>query len=229
MKIGKEWLSISDMMAGLMMVFLFISVSLMYELQKDDKKVSKIKEQLKQEFEKNLIEFTKNKNVTIKTDDRGDTIISFKNHHNENTNIEEAEYKSSSKDNILFDSGKSDVKNEFKNILKDFYPKYIEILISKEYKQYIKEIKIEGHTDSTYIGENGDGYIHNIQLSQQRSSNVLEYLSSLDIFEKNKKWLKERTRANGVGSAVLIKDKSGTENRKASRRVNFRVTIGITE
>jgi hypothetical protein len=40
MQANREWISISDMMAGLMMVFLFVAVLFMSEVQKEQKAVS---------------------------------------------------------------------------------------------------------------------------------------------------------------------------------------------
>ena len=38
MKSAKEWISISDMMTGLMMVFLFLSILYMNQIQKESEK-----------------------------------------------------------------------------------------------------------------------------------------------------------------------------------------------
>lgn len=44
MQANREWISISDMMAGLMMVFLFIAVLFMSEVQKEQKVIKEIAE-----------------------------------------------------------------------------------------------------------------------------------------------------------------------------------------
>ena len=39
MKVNKEWINISDMMSGLMMVFLFIAITFMIEVSEDKEKI----------------------------------------------------------------------------------------------------------------------------------------------------------------------------------------------
>ena len=49
---------------------------------------------------------------------------------------------------MLFDNNKAYLKPRFKEILDDFFPRYIKVLNRKEYRDNIVEIRIEGHTDS---------------------------------------------------------------------------------
>ena len=69
---------------------------------------------------------------------------------------------------MLFDEGQSLLKPKFKNILDDFFPRYIAVLSRDEYRDNIEEIRIEGHTNS-----NG-GYYSNMELSQDRTRAVLQ-------------------------------------------------------
>lgn len=215
MKVGKEWLNISDLMAGLMMIFLFIGVALMIEVQKKEQTIQDVKinlnEDLNKEFKKFFIQWSiaKIENETITFNDEI---------YNNDYNV--------TSPSINFDTGKDIVKDEFKKILSEFYPKYIEIILSDKYRQYIKEIKIEGHTDSDYPKSMtlNEGYIFNIFLSQKRSKNVLKFLTTLEIFKQNQNFLMSVTRANGVGSANTIQENK-EEDKKASRRVDFKVII----
>ena len=45
---------------------------------------------------------------------------------------------------VLFDTGKADLKPRFKQILQDFFPRYVKIITSPKYKNSIQEIRIEG-------------------------------------------------------------------------------------
>jgi len=44
---NREWINISDLMSGLMMVFLFISVAYMVEVEEQQEKVNRIVENYK--------------------------------------------------------------------------------------------------------------------------------------------------------------------------------------
>ena len=117
---------------------------------------------------------------------------------------------------MLFDEGKQELKPRFKEILNDFFPRYIAVLKRPEYRDNIVEIRIEGHTNS-----NG-GYYSNMELSQDRTRSVLQYCFSLmppnDII-----WMKKLVTANGLSSSHLIYKKNGEEDKFLSRRVEFRV------
>ena len=113
------------------------------------------------------------------------------------------------------DYDKADLKPKFKEILDDFFPRYIAVLNRKEYKDRIVEIRIEGHTDSK--GE----YFYNMALSQDRTRSVLQYCFDL-MTDEQLVWLKSLITANGLSSSqpILV---DGKEDFKLSRRVEFRV------
>ena len=107
---------------------------------------------------------------------------------------------------MLFDEGQSLLKPKFKNILDDFFPRYIAVLSRDEYRDNIEEIRIEGHTNS-----NGGYY-----------SNMLQYCFSL-MSDDLEEWLKGLVTANGLSSSHLILKMNGEEDKDLSRRVEFRV------
>ena len=105
---------------------------------------------------------------------------------------------------MLFDEGQSLLKPKFKNILDDFFPRYIAVLSRDEYRDNIEEIRIEGHTNS-----NG-GYYSNMELSQDRTRAVLQYCFSL-MSDDLEEWLKGLVTANGLSSSHLILKMNGEE------------------
>lgn len=117
---------------------------------------------------------------------------------------------------MLFDEGQSLLKPKFKNILDDFFPRYIAVLSRDEYRDNIEEIRIEVHTNS-----NG-GYYSNMELSQDRTRAVLQYCFSL-MSDDLEEWLKGLVTANGLSSSHLILKMNGEEDKDLSRRVEFRV------
>lgn len=126
---------------------------------------------------------------------------------------------------VLFDKNQSTVKVQFRDILDDFFPRYIRVL--NNFKDNIEEIRIEGHTDSDgpTRGLNKDhDYIFNMSLSQDRTRSVLQHsLSTLDV-SSSKGWVKERLTANGLSSSKPINfNKTNAEDKEASRRVEFRI------
>ena len=111
-------------------------------------------------------------------------------------------------------------------IIEDFFPRYIDILYSENYRDDIDEIKNRRCHTSKYWRANtspADAYILNMGLSQSRTKNVLE--ASLKVIENKAKsnWTQLFLTANGMSSSRPFYDKNGNENQELSRRVEFRV------
>ena len=195
------------MMSGLMLMFLFIAISFMIEVE-SEKQVMKdvaisyrdtkanLNEALFTEFEDDLE--TWGASITK------DNSIVF-------SSVE-----------VLFEVSKSDIKDEFKTVLKQFFSRYMKILTSKEYVDEIKELRVEGHTSDTWQSTTSkkEIYLKNMQLSQSRAYSVLSYCYSLEDenIKQNRPWLEKHFRANGMAFSKL-KDK---EN---ARRVEFTIQM----
>ena len=216
MKTNSEWMSISDMMSGLMLVFLFISISFMIQVQSDKDKMKDIaqsykdtKVNLNEDLHSEFLEDMKKWDASITKDN---TIVF---HSPE----------------VLFEVNKSAISEDFKAILDDFFPRYLKILISKKYKDNIKDMKVEGHTSNDWISSISKEkiYLKNMQLSQKRAYMVLSYCYSLDndLVKQNRLWLEKYFRANGMAFAKLkYKDINSTiVDQKSSRRVEFSVQM----
>ena len=125
---------------------------------------------------------------------------------------------------VLFAKGKSILNQKFKVILNDFCPRYLN-LIKQKYEQDVDEIRIEGYTDSDGIrGRTKEqNYFYNMRLSQNRTLNVLQYCFNLVSDKANFNWLVNNITSNGLSFSHLKFDSNGSEDKKASRRVEFRV------
>jgi len=217
---SSEWMSISDMMSGLMLVFMFIAISFMLQVQVDKdkmKEIAKTYEKDKAELNKDLHkEFSKDLKKW-KAEITKDNAIVF------------------NSPKVLFKSGKSAIKEEFKNILNDFFPRYIKVLSSKKYKDEIDEIRIEGHTSNGWNStmSKQEIYLNNMKLSQDRANNVLSYCYRVDtkLIKENRQWLEKHFRANGMAFAKLkYKDKENKiQDFIKSRRVEFKVQMKTEE
>jgi outer membrane protein OmpA-like peptidoglycan-associated protein len=210
------WLSISDLMSGLMVIFLFISVAYMREIKEVINSVIHITEEfvgieqslyekLMEEFKYDLIDW--NAEINKET-------ISFI--------FKEPE--------VLFEKGEFKLKPKFIEILKDFFPRYVYILHGNEFKDAITSIRIEGHTSSEWKPDTPerDAYIFNLWLSQMRSSSVLEFVLSKHL-NGSFQWVRDRLQAVGHSSSKLKYDSQGIEDRDLSRRVEFRVVTNDKE
>lgn len=119
---------------------------------------------------------------------------------------------------ILFDQGKYTLKEEAKEQLSEILKAYVHtLLLDKDIKKYIDDITIEGHTNS-------DGsYLYNLELSQQRSFEVMKFIYSLNLIDKS--LLRKYIDSSGRSYSQRIYDKNGTENKDASRRIEIKFRI----
>ena len=216
----EHWISISDMMAGLMIIFLFIAISYMLHVQSDRDRA--IKEQ--KEIEE--IVFTYKKLISDLHTDLEEEFERDLEAWNAVLNKQTLSIRFKEPE-VLFEPGKVEVRPDFKEILDDFFPRYIRILRSPEYRENIAEIRIEGHTSSEWKEDTTteEAYIRNMELSQGRTRSVLEHVLQIPSIKENKEvqsWLKPHLTANGLSSSKLITS-NGIENKEESRRVEFRV------
>lgn len=127
--------------------------------------------------------------------------------------------------NLLFNKREKTLKQSFKNILKDFFPRYNKVLL--KYKDKIKNVYVEGHTSSEYSSASTkeEKYKLNKIISQKRADNVLKYIKNLNnnIIISNYLWIDSHFKAIGKSSSELIYNEDGTENKYKSRRVDFRI------
>ncbi len=214
-----HWIPLADLMTVLMVIFLFMSISymaLMEKRQKEQDQKFKDYKALKDTLYIELNEAFKSDFAKWNLKLDNDLSIKFTN------------------PKVLFDEGKSDVALPFENILKEFLPKYLRVVLQDKYKDKIAEIRIEGHTNTKPINKTSDPYIDNMELSQNRARNVLRFLRQQDCFIKLETIKKERLQywltANGLSYGRTVdKDfkiafggKEPIDNDK-SRRVEFRI------
>lgn len=194
-------LSTGDLMAGLLFIFILLLMGALLQVQEKAEQ----DEELVREYDR------------VKTHLYIDLEREFK----DDLKVWRAEIDSTTlcvrfqEPSMLFDNNMSTLKDNFKTILSDFFPRYIDVLTKPDYKDNIEEIRIEGHTDS-----NGE-YFHNMQLSQDRTRTVLQYCMGL-LLPDEIEWSRSLITANGLSSSHPIL-RNGVEDKDLSRRVEFRV------
>ena len=123
---------------------------------------------------------------------------------------------------VMFELGRYNLSERGERFIDRFLPVYLDVLFSEEYRDYVAEIIIEGHTDST------GNYIDNLELSQRRALAVASYV--LDdgyhgISSDQKRQLRAVATANGRSFSDPILDEFGNEDMDASRRVVFKFRL----
>jgi outer membrane protein OmpA-like peptidoglycan-associated protein len=218
-----HWIPLSDLMTGLMMMFLLVAVIFMVKVEAEAKNVRELQHQAEAQAQRM-------RDVAILYDRMREQLFRDL----------EAEFRSDlprwraslDKDltirfeepEVLFDTGRAVLKPQFIAILNDFFPRYVRILSSEMYQDSVEEIRIEGHTSSFWTGATADeAYFRNMELSQSRTRTTLQHVLGLPQISNQRRWLVARLTANGLSSSRLRTNPDGSENREASQRVEFRV------
>ncbi|MCR5836009.1 MAG: OmpA family protein [Lachnospiraceae bacterium] len=238
------WLSYSDMMAALLLVFvLIISFTLMQAKKLYEEKESELERQhtLLEEKQQKLIDQQKllesQQELLESQQEKIDKIIGVRTDLIEalKNEFEGSDLKVSVDPNtgaitldssILFDVNKYDLKPSGEVFLKDFLPRYLGVLLKPSFKRYVSEIIIEGHTDTKGT------YMHNLELSQDRALSVARFcldeesnvLSEVQLDE-----LRPILTANGRSYSDPIYDEAGMIDMDASRRVEFKFRLADEE
>lgn len=210
------WMSVSDLMTGLMIIFLFIAIAYISRVKKEQNVLSDYVE-TKQRLHDKLVSEFQGDTAKWQMSIGRDLSMKFNN------------------PNVLFASSSYELTPQFKEILDVFLPKYLDILIKDSLRHNIQEIRIEGHTDDVkYDQYDKDPYLANTILSQQRALSVLRYLRSMPSFQRysteDKQLFEYWFTANGLsyGKALDANGEYTIKSGKAidasrSRRVEFRI------
>jgi outer membrane protein OmpA-like peptidoglycan-associated protein len=229
-----HWIPLSDLMTGLMMVFLLVAIVYMVKLEADSQVIRDANVQIAAHSKRIEEQSDRIKQIAIlydqmKTELAGDLKKEFE--------MDLAQWDAElapdgtirfKAPEVLFDSKgpfQVDLKPRFQAILRDFFPRYVEILYSDKYRDVIEEVRIEGHTSSFWqqaVSEQ-EAYFRNMSLSQDRTRKTLEYVMGLPTASERLRWLRERVTANGLSYSRRIFNADGSENFARSQRVEFRV------
>lgn len=206
----EHWIPLADLMTGLMMMFMLIALTFMMKVEKESEKVrdvAKIYEGMRAELYADLQNEFKGDLQRWGAEIDKDLTFRF------------------NEPSVLFDTGKSSLKNEFMRILDDFFPRYVKIISSPKYIEFIEEIRVEGHTSSMWGGASNfsDAYFLNMELSQSRTRVTLQYLLSINRVMSQEIWLISRLTANGLSFSRRKYMPDGTEDQIGSQRVEFRL------
>lgn len=123
---------------------------------------------------------------------------------------------------VLFDYGKATLTKNSKESLKEIIPIYLNVLLQDAYKDYIAEIIIEGHTDTSGT------YKTNMELSTERAMSVAEFCldKKNGLSEAQITRLQTLLTVNGRSfSAPIYKGNTKEIDMDASRRVEIKFRL----
>lgn len=219
------WISNTDLMSGLLIIFLFISILMTQQYDDVLNKSDKVKEELKTHLTETFTEEEKHVFFT-KDETKGDNQDPLAEGHMHFAD-----------NGATFEVNQAVLTPEFKKKLDIVLPKYFKAISECDPKT-IKEIRIEGYTSSEWYDSSippNVAYYYNMELSQKRTLAILEYAFSMPSLVPYHDLMKEKLTANGLSSRnpIAKKDENGNilcdengkeiEDKEKSRRIEFRV------
>lgn len=200
---NSSFIAMSDFMTSLFMVFLLLTVVLLTEVSRinineDSAKQTRIEllGELQAEFAQDLPKW----DAQILED----LTIRFKN------------------PDLMFSTGSSELKPEFKLVMDSFLPRYLSIISKQTFKPYIKELRIEGHTSAFWANGTDlkSAYLFNMELSQRRALSTLTY--TLKNSGKEYEWLVANLYSVGLSSSKPI---AVSKDDVTNQRVEFKINL----
>lgn len=194
------WVSYSDLMAAVLLVFaLLLVVSMMHYSDFIDEQTDRMRQFAK--IEKRLIanvsEAVTDENVSIDTQTGALRIGA----------------------GILFSEGSAELSEQGKTRLRDIFQNYISVILDPEFLDFVKAVEIEGHTNS-----NGT-YLYNLELSQRRALAVMNELLQQNRSAAELINLQSMVVASGRSFSQLVRDDNGNEDKVRSRRIEIKFRL----
>ncbi len=125
---------------------------------------------------------------------------------------------------LMFETGSDVISAAGQAELSKLIPVYLSVLLRPEYKPYVAEVTVVGHTDSK------GSYLFNLELSQNRALKVATYCLQLpQLTGEQRQLLQEIITAKGRSFSDRIMNPDGTENMDASRRVEIQFRLKDSE
>jgi len=210
------WMSVSDLMTGLMVIFLFVAIAYMIQVNENQTVLTDYVDTKNHLHDKLVKEF---EGDTAKWQMQVGKDLSMKFNNPQ----------------VLFATGSYQLTPAFCDILNEFIPRYLNILLNDSLSSRIQEIRIEGHTDNVPAPQfDQDPFMANIKLSQLRSYSVLEYIKNMPFYQQytddQRAKLEFWFTSNGLSYGKAIDSNgeftalSGNPiDKEKSRRVEFRI------
>ena len=203
------WISYSDLMAGLLLVFVLLLIVAMFH----------------------YAESVRRKQVVL--DAQEDKLVAF--HELQQNLIHELEIALADEiviidpqtgvlqinAGILFGEDEASLRPEGRERLDHIFDAYFRVVLAPRFRDSIKQIEIEGHTNS-----NGP-YLYNLELSQQRALAVMKAL--LAQAGPDREVLEQLVTAGGRSFSYLVRDEQGREDPIRSRRIEIKFRLKESE
>lgn len=225
------WVSYTDLMSALLVIFALVIMITMYDNQSAYEKQIRVMDQAKENIIQKEEVITQKEEVIGQKNQLIEEIIGVKSRiiqelvrvfKDSNLNLEVDQHTGAIRfsGGVFYETRSSTVSKQGEEYLIQFIPQYINILLSPQFSDDIAQIIVEGHTDT--VGS----YLYNLKLSQDRALSVVQKVfdPTFPNFQYQEE-LKKVITANGRSFSVPIFDMNEDIDMEKSRRVEFKFRL----
>lgn len=235
------WISYSDLMAGLLLVFILLLITTLLVSKEGLDKQQQLNDERERELEQQRkLNTAREQELKKLRKDIADVLgvrVELLKRLKERFSVaggqisfDDATGAVRLGSNILFEEGSAKLSPEGRRTLDRTLPIYFDALLGdKRLSAYVDQIVFEGHTNSNYSSgkeDSAQAFLFNLELSQNRAYAAMEHVlkSDLGTYQDAHKLLA----ANGYSSSRLLYQDTPTgkeEDKAASRRLELRFRL----
>lgn len=219
------WLSVSDLMTGLVMVFVLVLLAVLHwRGEQHERQQDKLRQREQQALALKKRLATVESRVRAALGVRASLVKELRRHFEsvrERVDVDPRTGAIRIGESVLFEFNSSELKGNGKKVVSDVYGKLEKALFRSgfPYKQHLAAISIEGHASQERLRKQTPeriraDYLNNLALSQARAQAVLDFLSGVSNVRQTE--LRRYAVAVGYGYARprKVNDRSSPENRR---------------
>ena len=182
------WLSYSDLMAGLLMVFVLLLVAANFRFTSAADYLRVVADRVTSSVQTMAVRDQITRQLRAEQE-RSPGVI----------HVDSVTGSITLSDGVLFDEGSAVLKPRGKRILKSFVESYLPVVTrDSAYRDHLREISVEGHTN-----DNG-GYLYNVRLSQARAFAVMNFFIDAAPDPSSQRFLMRYLTAKGRSYSQIV-------------------------
>lgn len=222
-KAPSYWECYSDMLSGLLMVFILFLTLMVYSFQTAHEEKQRALVDIETELQQAQSALTaKQAQINRLLGIKADIIEALRQEFEDEAIGVEVDPQTGAirfQGGVFFEIDDTEISDNGKEHLQLFIPKYMGIILSPLFRPHVAQIIVEGHTDKT------GSYLYNLDLSQRRAYAVVRYVLSPEFPDFPEKSLVHTVlTANGRSWSQPL-EINGAINWDSSRRVEFQFRL----
>lgn len=231
------WMSYSDLMSGLLLVFIILLIgSLLVSKQEMESQKEEMESQQKEHDRQTAKHQQKEASLLLLENGLSDVLevraelseLIYEQFANSGRShlFDKATGVVRLDKEITFDESSDQLTRQSQAAIEEYMEIYLRaVSANPKLRENVDQIIFEGHTNSNYsgLGTPEEGYLFNLHLSQLRAHSAMSHVITSGLAKKYD--ARSLLAASGFSSSRLILDKDGNEDKELSRRLEIKFRL----